>query len=218
MKRITSVLLMSMALTGCGKDAPQETQEDEPAAAPQPPAVVERPRNEAGPAIPIAGPAPWVPEAAGVAKQLGGQLKAKLQAAMKAGGPTAAIAVCHEEAPKLAAAVSQETGFTVIRVSDKPRNPEMGVPTDWQRGVLAEFVARKVAGEDPSELTWHAEVDGEQRFMKAIPTDGVCLTCHGSELQPEIQTALAELYPKDQATGYAAGDIRGAFVVTRDMP
>ena len=218
MKRITSLLLMSVVLTGCGKNAPQETSEDEPVAAVEQQAKVNRPRSDNAPATPIAGPAPWVPEAAGVAKQLGGQLKAKLQAAMKDGGPTAAINVCHEEAPKLAAAVSAETGFTVTRVSDQPRNPEMGVPSDWQRSVLAEFAARKVAGEDPNQLVWHSEVDGEQRFMKAIPTGGVCLTCHGSDIQPEIQTALAELYPKDLATGYAAGDIRGAFVVTRTAP
>ncbi|MEE4203438.1 MAG: DUF3365 domain-containing protein [Halieaceae bacterium] len=219
MKPIVSMLLVAVALTGCDKNPSQEVGEDDPPVATNSQeAPVPAPRVNSDLAVPIAGPMPWVPEAGSAAKQLGGQLKSKLQAAMKDGGPTAAIAVCHEEAPKLAAEVSEATGFTVTRVSAQPRNPDMGVPTEWQRVVLAEFEARKTAGEDPDQLTWHAEVDGEQRFMKAIPTGGVCLACHGTELQPEIATALAELYPNDEATGYEAGDIRGAFVVTRAAP
>jgi hypothetical protein len=33
----------------------------------------------------------------------------------------------------------------------------------------------------------------------------------------EVNERLAELYPEDTATGYAVGDLRGAFVVTRDL-
>jgi hypothetical protein len=54
--------------------------------------------------------------------------------------------------------------------------------------------------------------------MQAIPTGALCLQCHGENISPEVQAELARLYPEDKATGYSAGDIRGAFVVTRDLP
>jgi hypothetical protein len=64
-----------------------------------------------------------------------------------------------------------------------------------------------------------AAIDGKQqfRFMKAIPTGALCLQCHGSNMSPEVSARLAELYPGDKATGYTEGDIRGAFVVTRNL-
>ena len=53
--------------------------------------------------------------------------------------------------------------------------------------------------------------------MKAIPTDSVCLGCHGTDLSPDVSRILADLYPVDRATGYSEGDIRGAFVTTRKL-
>jgi hypothetical protein len=43
--------------------------------------------------------------------------------------------------------------------------------------------------------------------------DATTLACHGPEeaLQPEVRAALDQRYPEDRATGYAAGDLRGAF-------
>lgn len=151
------------------------------------------------------------------ARSLGLQLKTELQAAMGAGGPGGAIAVCQDRAPALAAAVSRETGFSVSRVSLKPRNPVMGPPNDWQREVLASFDRRQRAGESPASFTWHAVSGDEFRFMQAIPTGGVCLACHGSRISPEVSEALGARYPGDAATGYAAGEVRGAFVVTRQL-
>ena len=47
----------------------------------------------------------------------------------------------------------------------------------------------------------------------------VCQTCHGpaDSLSPELKAALAKDYPHDQATGYVAGEIRGALSVTRPL-
>ena len=40
-----------------------------------------------------------------------------------------------------------------------------------------------------------------------------CLKCHGPKEQilPEVRDALARDYPKDQATGFQEGDLRGWF-------
>ena len=156
-------------------------------------------------------------DAKAAAMALGSSLKSQLQAAMKAGGPTEAVAVCHKIAPAVASSLSAQHGVTLTRVSLKNRNPEMGVPNDWQTAVLQDFEARKLAGEAPDQLAYSEIVDGEHRFMKAIPTAKVCLTCHGTDVKPEVKAKIDEFYPEDRATGYAEGDIRGAFVVVRSL-
>jgi len=83
--------------------------------------------------------------------------------------------------------------------------------------VLQQFEDRKQAGEAVKTLTFSEKVtsdDGqEMRMMKAIPTGEVCLKCHGSNIAEPVQASLNELYPDDQATGFALGDIRGAFTI-----
>lgn len=153
-------------------------------------------------------------------KALGGQLKKELKAAMKAEGPVAALAVCNEKAPQIAASVSAEKGLQVSRVSLKNRNPD-NAANEWQTAVLNDFETRKAAGESADKL-FHAEVvedHGQKqfRFMKAISTGKVCLTCHGETIGTDITAKLNELYPEDKATGFKEGDLRGAFVVITNL-
>jgi hypothetical protein len=158
-----------------------------------------------------------IDEAKAAAMALGTALKAELQSALQARGPIGAVDVCHVRAPELAEQVSADTGLTVKRVSLKNRNPTMGVPSEWQRTVLESFEQHLAEGEKPKAIS-HADTVGEEfRFMKAIPMEAVCLTCHGNELQPELADRLRELYPDDKAIGFKEGDLRGAFVVTKSL-
>jgi hypothetical protein len=151
----------------------------------------------------------------------GKALKAELITAMKAGGPLEAIDVCNTKAPGIAKAVSLEQGVQVSRVSTRNRNPG-NAPNDWQAEVLASFEKRIDEGEDAGGLSWQETVDsadGKQyRFMKAIPTGGVCLACHGTAIDAAVAEKIAELYPQDRATGFSEGELRGAFVVVREIP
>jgi hypothetical protein len=157
-------------------------------------------------------------EAAAKIDQLFSTLAGELQAAMKAGGPANAIAVCNERAPAIAADLSAD-GWQVGRTSLKLRNPD-NAPDAWELQVLEAFESRRAAGEDPTRLV-HAEVvedgSGVFRFMKAIPTGELCLTCHGSDIRPEVEATLNELYPQDRARGYAAGELRGAFTLSKPL-
>jgi hypothetical protein len=48
-------------------------------------------------------------------------------------------------------------------------------------------------------------------------TAPLCLTCHGPTLAADVAAAVAARYPRDEATGFAAGDLRGAlYVVWRE--
>jgi hypothetical protein len=153
-------------------------------------------------------------------KQFAVALQTELKAAMQAGGPVAAIGVCNQKAIPITEQVSTEQGIKLTRVSLKNRNPD-NAPNEWQTSVLESFEVRKTAGSDVGSIAWSetVTVDGKQefRFMKAIPTAAVCLACHGTNLAPEVSRTLAELYPQDRATGFSEGDIRGAFVATRNL-
>ena len=164
--------------------------------------------------------AAWVNEARQVASQVPPKLLATLTAAIDKDGAAGAIAVCRDEAPKLAKAASEQSGWNIRRVSLRPRNPK-AVPDAWERVALEDLDRRAAAGEGPAKLE-KAEViveDGKQvqRYMRALPTQQLCLSCHGaaSSLSPAVSAQLNALYPADQAVGYQVGDIRGAMTIKR---
>ena len=152
---------------------------------------------------------------------LGKALKTRLQDAMGEGGPVAALSVCHEEAPAIAAALNDSLHLDVGRTSLRLRNPD-NAPDAWELETLVAFEARRAEGERARNLdAWAVVADAEGRrlfrYMKAIPTAPLCLKCHGAEIAPTVGARLAELYPDDAATGFSPGDIRGAFTVTRPL-
>jgi len=159
-------------------------------------------------------------EARNVIKPFAGGLLAELKGAIDAGGPVAAIEACNLRAPALAAEAARASGWQVGRTAQKVRNPA-NAPDAWEARVLQDFVARAQAGADPATLE-RAEIVSEGgrqrfRFMKAITTADMCTTCHGASLKPEVAARVHELYPADQATGFAVGDLRGAFTLSRPL-
>lgn len=152
------------------------------------------------------------------AVKLQGTLVVELQEAMKTGGPLKAIEVCNTRAPAIANEISSAENLRIGRTSLKTRNPD-NAPDDWEKKVLEDFEARKANGEDPAMLEHHEVVGGEFRYMKAIAIrpDMPCLKCHGEQIDPAVQAKLKELYPNDKATGYKAGDLRGAVTIRQNM-
>ncbi len=142
------------------------------------------------------------------------ELKSELMAAMKTGGPIAALEVCNTKAIDISKKISDKAGFTISRTSLKPRST---APDAWEKKVLETFEDRKSKGEKANALQFYEVVKlGKHRalrYMKAIPTDVACLACHGEKIAPEIQAKLDELYPDDKAIGFKEGDLRGAFSI-----
>ena len=174
----------------------------------------------AGPGSFAADDATWTAEARKVAQSVPPKLLATLTAAIDKGGPEGAIAVCRDEAPKLARAASDESGWSIRRVSLKPRNPK-AVPDDWERAALLEFDRRAAAGESPATLEKAEVVSAggqmQLRYMRALPVQPMCLACHGpaASLSPAVGAQLGALYPADQGVGYRVGDLRGAITLKR---
>jgi len=147
--------------------------------------------------------------------QFGTTLKAALGAAMAKGDLVAALDVCTDDAPHIAADVTEQAGIAVARTSEKLRNPA-NRPSDWQLAVLREWQADMASGIDISGREYFsAQSDGGFRYMSPIFVKPPCLTCHGESLSAELQAALDARYPADQATGYRVGDLRGAFIAQK---
>lgn len=159
-------------------------------------------------------------EARGIVKLFAGRLQGALQGAIAEQGFIHAIEVCRVEAPQIAAGLSEDGGWTVDRTALRLRNPA-NAPDAWERGVLETFVARGAAGEDlmtVEEIAVIAENGGRRlRYMKAIPTGELCTACHGSAIDPELAAAIRAAYPEDRATGFAPGELRGAFTLSRPL-
>ena len=148
-------------------------------------------------------------------KQFSTELKAELIAAIQSGGLNAGVEVCHSKAPKIAERLSTQ-GWSVARTSLKTRNQE-NTPDQWETAMLKQFDARFQQGEKAENLVTILSDKNHFRFMKAIPMDQVCLACHGSSIDSNLQKTIQKYYPNDTATGFALEDIRGAFTLQKDL-
>lgn len=160
-------------------------------------------------------------EAKTVIQSLAKNLMGELKSAANEGGLPAAIEVCNTKALPLTDDISGMKGWQISRTSLRLRNPQ-NAPDAWERKVLEQFATQAEQGADLKKLAY-AEVitadNGEKtmRLMKAIPVAEQCLACHGSNLKPEVSARLNELYPHDNATGFQAGDLRGAFSLEKQL-
>ncbi|NBW55016.1 MAG: DUF3365 domain-containing protein [Betaproteobacteria bacterium] len=153
------------------------------------------------------------------------ELGQKLQSAMADGGAVNAIGVCNTQAPEIAGRVSAQNQVMLSRVGTRARNPVMGVPNDWQSKALAQFEQALARGDKLADLEFSETVvkpDGgkEFHFAKPIVLQPMCVSCHGGpeQISPEVKAKLTALYPNDKAINYQPGQLRGAVVLSRNLP
>jgi hypothetical protein len=168
----------------------------------------------ASPVMAETAPADRAEEGRAIAAAFSSELRTALQAAMAEGGPLAAIRVCNEDAPRIAAAAAEQSGAEVGRTSLKVRNPA-NRPDEHERAVLAAFADEIEPGaERPPPERLDVLEDGRVRYLSAIVIQPPCLACHGESLAAPVAEAVAALYPEDEARGYRLGELRGAFTIT----
>jgi len=180
-------LALGLLLLGCTK-APPAAPASQPASAPA-----------SAPADPMARV-----KQAGMT--LGRALQDKLLVELAKGGPGGAVEACASEAQAITKKVAEETGVRVGRASLRLRN-EANAGPDWVRSWLEAQGERTATGLEPL-LTKTATA---ARFLKPIEISGVCLPCHGAELDPSVAQVLGERYPNDAARAYDVGALRGAL-------
>lgn len=133
------------------------------------------------------------------------RLSARLTEAIKSAGPAAAIEVCSREAASIAKTVGDEHGVKIGRTAIKLRNSQ-NEPPEWVKPLIQE----------PTAQPQFVEIEnGHRGALLPIKLKAKCIICHGPAdgLDRDIKKQLAKLYPKDQATGFKEGDLRGWFWV-----
>jgi hypothetical protein len=158
-------------------------------------------------------------EARKVSVMLPPKLLVALKEEVSKSGPEGAIPVCKDMAPKMAGEISQQTGWKIRRVSLKARNDARAIPDAWEKAALEDFDKRAAAGEPPEKLEKGEKIGSEYRYVKALPTQSLCLACHGSaeQISPAVKSVLGQHYSNDLATGYSVGQIRGAISLRKAL-
>jgi hypothetical protein len=188
------VIACVLSAVACSKDKPAPSNE--------PPGTV---------SAPLAASAELTEAEQARAAAIVGELKQTLVGALTSAlgqGAPAAIDACHGMAPALAAALSKD-GIRVGRATRKPRDPA-NEAAGWQADALAHF-ERMHEGKQPlagASFTRRLD-DGRGAYAEPLVIQELCVTCHGDSLATDVQAILAEKYPRDRATGYAVGDLRG---------
>src|SRR5690606_22166510 len=122
---------------------------------------------------------------------------------------------------QLRTAAHASGGVYVRRVSDRVRNP-VNAPDPAERRDLERLATLHREGRLPAD-TAYLDRSGDApalHYLRPIVVAPACLACHGprQEIAPEVRAILQERYPADAATGYRAGDLRGAVSVRVSLP
>ena len=145
-------------------------------------------------------------------------LQKQLKKNMKKGGPEQAATFCSTQAVGLTHAVNMSfaNDTEIRRISLLERNSENSPKSD-EREVLQDMQKAYESGKTLEPLIVKKIYDDTYKVYKPIFINkGVCLKCHGdiTTRDKNAYKIIKHNYPKDKATGYKMGDLRGAFVVT----
>jgi cytochrome c553 len=140
-------------------------------------------------------------------------LGSNLLNAINVGGPEHAVSFCHARAETLTDSAGAARDVRIRRVSDRPRNPANAADSleKVQLTALREDLAAGISL--PYRL--HEEALTVTGYYPIVTND-MCLKCHGEkgkDVAPATLSALESLYPEDRATGYAANQLRGIWVI-----
>jgi len=116
-------------------------------------------------------------------------MSSQLKAAMKAGGVPNAVQYCNVAAHPIADSMSQVYNATISRKTNQARNPDNKIQSELEREVFQIFQEKWDTDEKMQPVVRH--LNGEK------------LAANYEHIQ--------SLYPEDEATGYAAGDLRGMW-------
>jgi len=145
------------------------------------------------------------------AKKLGGTLVEK----MKDGGVKDAVPFCNAEALPLTKEMSDNFNVTIKRTSHRLRNEE-NKPNDEENIIINNYNKLFSEGKPLKPLV-ELDKSGKPHFYAPILLQKKCLACHGDigvDVTKKSDSIIRSYYPKDLATGFKEGDIRGIWSIT----
>jgi hypothetical protein len=136
------------------------------------------------------------------------ELKGGLQAGMKKGGPVDALHACNILAPEILAKHNLK-GYTIGRTSERLRNP-INAPENWIIPLLEEYKNSTMENPKKGKVVFEKNF---KAYVEPIYIQGICLTCHGSNVPEMVKDEIKTLYPQDKALDFKLGEFRGLFWV-----
>jgi len=164
---------------------------------------------------------PALQQARQMADQLGEKIRGILFQELEKGSFPGAVRACSEVAQEITRQFNTQPGHFIRRVSLKNRS-SLNVPDGYEARKLAEFDRLQAEKKLPKEI-YEVQKEGGQdtfRYLKPLVALPLCITCHGPQekIPDPVKNILKEKYPDDKATGYQAGDVRGAISVKINLP
>ena len=137
----------------------------------------------------------------------------ELTGALRTGGPAFAVKSCHIDVIGIIQRIGRQEGVAAGRTSDRLRSPT-NAPRPWAAALVAENAGRRVH-DVPGFVV---DLGDKVGVLRPIVHRPMCAACHGAAdaIDPAVRTELRDRYPRDQAVGFAEGEIRGWFWV--EMP
>jgi hypothetical protein len=126
--------------------------------------------------------------------------------AIAQGGTRGALEACSGEAQRIAKEVAQDQKVEIGRTSFHIRNP-LNAPRPWAAAWVAAGEGKTASEAKPAVF----DLGDRVGVLRPIPVAPLCTRCHGREegIEPEIKAEISRKYPKDEATGFVPGDLRG---------
>lgn len=137
----------------------------------------------------------------------------ELTEALDRGGPAGAIRSCHIDVIGVIQRIGRQEGIAAGRTSDRLRLPT-NAPKPWAAALVRENAGRQASSVEGFAVDLGKTVG----VLRPIAHRPVCASCHGAAdtFSPAVRDALRDSYPRDRATGFAVGEIRGWYWV--EMP
>lgn len=133
-----------------------------------------------------------------------------LMEAIQKKGTVAALEFCNTKAMLLTDTMATFHKATIKRVSDKYRNLNNKANAEELR-YIEQFKADVVANKESRPVV--IEKGDWVQFYYPIPTNTMCLQCHGKQIKPDVQKQILHLYPNDLAVGYVENELRGMWSI-----
>jgi hypothetical protein len=128
-------------------------------------------------------------------------------------GTLEALTFCNIQAMPLTDSMSVKYNATIKRVSDKNRNPNNKANAE-ELVYIAQFKKEIAANKESKPVV--VDKGDKVQFYYPIPTNTMCLQCHGKpeNIKPEVRAKTLKLYPQDLAVGYGENEVRGIWSIT----
>lgn len=140
---------------------------------------------------------------------VGKTLVGTVQKHMATGGVSEAIQFCQLNALPITDSLSKVHSVQIKRTAIKTRN-QNNLPDSLESIFLNQYLA---SGKYDSHLV---STKTGVAYFEPILLKGFCQTCHGTpgaEMTFETDSIIKSIYPLDEATGFAEGELRGMWAL-----